>query len=158
MDRVTIEKLIEIKRNGGKDVENKQITERINLLVVEDNNELSGILENFFSFMNEFQLCGIAHDGEDALEQIKAKQPDVVLLDLIMPKLDGISVLKELQDYDLQQKPRIVVTSAIQQDKVTKEAISLGANYYVSKPYDLIKLSSLLKEVCYWEKDRACGV
>ena len=61
----------------------------IRLLIVDDNPELCDILENYFNLTSEITVCGVARDGEEALFRIAQSQPDVVLLDLIMPKLDG---------------------------------------------------------------------
>lgn len=115
------------------------------LLVVEDNYELCDILEGFFDITPEVHVCGIAHDGEEGLVQIKKLQPDVVLLDLIMPKLDGLSMLEKLNDIDLIRKPIVIVASANGQELMVSKAVALGASFYMAKPYNL---SELLKRVC----------
>ena len=91
----------------------------IRLLIVDDNPELCDILENYFNLTSEITVCGVARDGEEALFRIAQSQPDVVLLDLIMPKLDGITVLERLAQAELAHRPRFIVTSAIGQDAFT---------------------------------------
>ena len=119
----------------------------IRLLIVDDNPELCDILENYFNLTSEITVCGVARDGEEALFRIAQSQPDVVLLDLIMPKLDGITVLERLAQAELAHRPRFIVTSAIGQDAFTSTALSLGADYYMIKPYDLDALRARVRLV-----------
>lgn len=114
----------------------------IRLLIVDDNLETCDILENFFTLTPEIEVCGVAHDGDEALYRMGQSQPDVVLLDLIMPKSDGISVLERLSRAELPHRPRIIVTSSVGQERFTAAALSLGADYYMIKPYDLSNLHS----------------
>lgn len=113
---------------------------KIRLLVVDDNQELCDILENYFDLMDDVDLCGVAHDGEEALQKIVQLHPDVVLLDIIMPQMDGISVLERLNQAPPERMPRIIVASAIGQENITNRALTLGANYYMIKPYQLPEL------------------
>lgn len=113
---------------------------KISLLAVDDNQELCDILENFFDIVDDVDLCGVAHNGEEALQMIAQLQPDVVLLDIIMPQLDGLSVLERLNQAPPEHMPRIIVASAIGQENITNRALTLGANYYMIKPYQLPEL------------------
>ncbi len=111
--------------------------EKTRLLIAEDNSELSDILANFFEMSGEVSLCGTARDGVETLEKIERQAPDVVLLDLVMPRLDGISVLERLREKPLAKMPNIIVASAIGMENVTRRALELGACYYMIKPYNL---------------------
>ena len=82
-------------------------------------------------------VTGIAENGVEALKLIEEKKPDLVVLDIIMPILDGLGVLERLHKMDLNPMPRIIVLSAVGQEKITQRAISLGADYYVIKPFDM---------------------
>lgn len=113
---------------------------KVRLLVVDDNQELCDILENYFDIVDEVELLGVAHNGEEALRKIALLHPEVVLLDIIMPQLDGISVLERLNQMQLERMPRIIVASAIGQENITNRALTLGANYYMIKPYQLPEL------------------
>ncbi|MDP4108545.1 MAG: sporulation transcription factor Spo0A [Bacillota bacterium] len=112
-------------------------TDKIRVLVVDDNDEICDILNNFFDLTPDIEVCGIANNGADAIEDINRLCPDVVLLDIIMPKLDGVSVLQRLCECPPPKKPCILVLSAIGQERVTMTAMSLGASYYMIKPYNL---------------------
>ena len=78
-----------------------------------------------------------AKNGEEIYEQIKQKQPDVVLLDIIMPKMDGLTVIDKVnKDESIQKRPAFIIMSAIGQETITEDAFSLGVNYYIMKPFD----------------------
>lgn len=111
--------------------------DRIRVLVVEDNTEMCDIFENYLPLTAELELCGVAKDGEEGLRKIFELKPDVVLLDIIMPKLDGISVLEKLQTNPPEKMPCIIVMSAVGQERFTARALELGASYYFIKPLSL---------------------
>lgn len=119
--------------------------DRIRLLIADDNLEICDILAHFFELTDEVEVCGVAHDGEEALFRIAQTSPDVVLLDLIMPKTDGLSVLERLSHTELAVRPHVIVASAVGQEGFTRAALERGADYYMIKPYDL---TDLLSRVC----------
>lgn len=118
---------------------------RIRLLIADDNLEICDILTHFFEMTDEVEVCGVAHDGEETLFRIAQTNPDVVLLDLIMPKTDGLSVLERLAHTELAVRPHVIVVTAVGQEGYTRAALERGAAYYMIKPYDL---SDLLSRVC----------
>ena len=93
------------------------------------------------------EVVGIAKDGNEAIDMIMANKPDVVLLDVIMPHLDGLGVLEKVNDLDISKKPVSIMLSAVGQDKITQKAIELGADYYVVKPFDIELLIKRIKEI-----------
>lgn len=108
---------------------------KIKLLIADDNKEFCGLVVDFFENEKDIEILGVAHDGLEVLEKIEELEPDLLILDLIMPNLDGLGVLERLLNE--QKKPKIVVLSAVGQDKITQKAINLGADYYIVKPFDL---------------------
>lgn len=119
----------------------------IRLLIAEDNLALCDILTEYFKLSPEISVCGVAHDGEEALFRIAQTRPDLVLLDLIMPRLDGLSVLERMGKAALSPRPGVIITSAVCQEGFTSAALSLGADYYMIKPYDLSDLLSRIRLV-----------
>ena len=101
--------------------------------IADDNERMVEILQGIVHQDEEFQIVGIARNGEEACQVIRDKEPDIVLLDIIMPKLDGLTVM---EDAKLQKKPEFIVISAIGQEKITEDAFLLGASYYIMKPFD----------------------
>lgn len=85
------------------------------------------------------------------LEIIKGTHPDILLLDVIMPHLDGIGVLEKLNETTMTKKPISIMLSAVGQDKITQKAISLGAQYYVVKPFDIELLIKRIRDLRYYQ-------
>lgn len=120
-------------RKGEKTMDGNKIS----VIIADDNKEFCSILNDYLLNQKDIVVTGIAKDGREALTLIEEKKPDLVVLDIIMPHLDGLGVLERLNSMDLDKFPRIVVLSAVGQDKITQRAITLGADYYVVKPFDM---------------------
>ncbi len=121
--------------------------QKVKVLVVDDNRRIVSILEDAIEKETELEMVGKAADGEEALQQIRRTKPDVVLLDLIMPKIDGLEVMERIQHPDFPHHPEIIVVSAVSQESVTEQAFSLGAAYYILKPFDTRVVMSRVKAV-----------
>ena len=115
--------------------------------MLSDNKEFCNILCDYLSTQRGIVITGIAEDGIEALKLIEEKKPDLVLLDIIMPMLDGLGVLERLNTMDLDPMPRIIVLSAVGHDKITQRALSLGADYYVIKPFNFDVLSERIRQL-----------
>ena len=109
--------------------------EKLNVLLVDDNPRITSMIENILLDDEEINVVGIAEDGAEALGMIEETEPDLVLLDLIMPKIDGLGVLEKLQQKE-GKKPDVIVVSGIAQERITDTAFGLGAAYYLLKPFD----------------------
>ena len=120
------------RRDAGKMDENK-----IKIVIADDNKEFCSILGEYLKKQNDLEVVGIAKDGIEALKLTAEQKPDVLILDIIMPHLDGLGVLERLNSPQVTHIPKIIVLSAVGQDKITQRAIGLGADYYVVKPFEL---------------------
>ena len=106
----------------------------ISLLLVDDNAALLKNLSDYFAAQPDIRLTSMAENGADALDIIDREQPDVVLLDIVMPRLDGMGVLRELSQRT--QRPRVIMFTALKSDSVVNRAVELGASYFMVKPAD----------------------
>ena len=111
--------------------------EKIKVVIADDNLEFAEIVREFLNHKPDIEVVEIANDGEAALEVLQRVEPDVALLDIVMPKLDGIGVLEKLNALPNKLKTKFIVLSAIGQDVVTQKTMMLGAEYYMIKPFEL---------------------
>ncbi len=118
------------------------------VLLIDDNVRIINSLKEIILEDKELEFVGSAEDGEEGLKMIAEKKPDVVLLDLIMPKLDGLGLMEKLKkDNTIVKRPSVIVVSAIRQDKVMESAFELGAEYYILKPFDSETILSRIRQV-----------
>lgn len=120
---------------------------KISVLIADDNKEFCSILNDYLLSQRDIVVTGVAKDGREALALIEEKKPDLVILDIIMPHLDGLGVLERLNSVEFEKMPRIIVLSAVGQDKITQKAITLGADYYVVKPFDMDIFTKRIREM-----------
>lgn len=123
------------------------VEETTKIAIIDDNKQFCQQVEDHLSKNEKFNVAGKAHDGREALKLIKEKKPDVLLLDLIMPHLDGLEVMKELQDFEQFFDMKIILLTAFGKDNVTREAGNLGADYVVMKPFELERLTDRLEQL-----------
>lgn len=111
--------------------------EKLNVAIADDNERMVHLLSDIIKSDDELQVIGTAKDGEEAYDLIKCKEPDVVLLDIVMPKLDGLSVLDKIRnDRNIKKHPAFIMITAIGQEKITEDAFAKGAEYYIMKPFN----------------------
>ncbi len=127
------------------------MSEKIKILVSDDNQDFAKTLVTYLSKDEDLEIVGVARDGQDAYNKILETKPDIALLDIIMPHLDGLGVLEKLNSSDLDKKPMCIILSAVGQDKITQKAIELGAHYYIVKPFDINILIKRIKEIKYYQ-------
>lgn len=124
--------------------------EQPRVLIADDNKEFAGILKEYLQKQEDMTVVGVAYNGLEALTLIQEFLPDIVVLDVVMPYLDGIGVLEKLAERQLAQRPKILMLSAFGQDSITRRAIELGADYYLVKPFDLETFTERLRQMFYW--------
>ena len=108
----------------------------LSVAIADDNQKILDLLEKVIGTDQELDLVGKAKNGEEMCRIIKEKNPDVVLLDLIMPKMDGLTVMDQInQDKSVSKRPYFIVITAVGQEKITEDAFNKGANYYMMKPF-----------------------
>ena len=122
--------------------------EKLNVAIADDNEKMVEILGRMIEEDKDLTLVGKAHNGEEICNIIKEREPDVVVLDIIMPKMDGLTVMENCQhDHMLKKTPAFIVVSAVGQERITEDAFSLGAEYYMLKPFDNKMLLNRIKHI-----------
>lgn len=112
------------------------------ILVVDDEKAICEILEEFLSLFGHSVTS--ANSGADAIEVVRRASPDVVFLDIRMPGMSGLDVLKEIKALD--SSVRVIMISAFGDEETESMARELGADGYIQKPVDLPGLLVLLKD------------
>ena len=113
------------------------------ILVVDDEVDIVNLLVDELSD-DGFDVIS-AHDGTAALEQIYREQPDVVLLDLMMPVLNGYDVLRELRSHDATKNLPVIMLTAVSPTEGEQAALRLGANHYVTKVWEPGTLQAVIR-------------
>ncbi|MCS7461624.1 sporulation transcription factor Spo0A [Paenibacillus doosanensis] len=121
----------------------------IEVLLADDNREFTNLLSEFIDEQDDMQVTGVAYNGNDVLRLIEQgnRIPDVLILDIIMPHLDGLGVLEKLREMDLHPQPKIIMLTAFGQENITQKAVQLGASYYILKPFDMEILTNRIRQL-----------
>jgi two-component system response regulator (stage 0 sporulation protein A) len=112
----------------------------ISVLLADDNKDFSDGLANYLNSQEDIHVVGQAFDGREAYEMIMETTPDVALIDVVMPKIDGLSVLKKLGNSSIEKRPVCIMISASGQQNIMQSSSELGADYYVLKPVEEVDL------------------
>lgn len=115
----------------------------VNVAIVDDLAFIKLVLRDLIEKAG-FRVVGEASNGEEAIELFQDKRPDVLLLDITMPKMDGITTLKKLLEID--PKANIIMCSALGQQRLIVEAIQLGAKDFIVKPFRPERVISSIKK------------
>ena len=123
--------------------------QKIDVLLADDNREFTNLLSEFISEQSDMNVCGVAFNGDEVLRHLESarKLPDVLILDIIMPHLDGLGVLEKIREMDLNPMPKIIMLTAFGQENITQKAVQLGASYYILKPFDMDMLSNRIRQL-----------
>jgi DNA-binding NarL/FixJ family response regulator len=113
----------------------------IRTVIADDADDLRMLIRFALEHDDRFSVVGEAADGEQALAAVDAEQPDLLVLDLAMPRMDGLEVLSRLRDR--REPPPVVVLSGFTNEAMVRKAFSLGAAAYIPKGRDITDLPNL---------------
>ncbi|MCO8192871.1 MULTISPECIES: sporulation transcription factor Spo0A [unclassified Anaerofustis] len=110
--------------------------------IADDNEKFALAVKDHFEGRENFNVVGVVGNGSDLLDVVKNEKPDILLLDTIMPMLDGIGVLEKLNKSDMgNYDPHVVMMSAVGGESFTRQTVNLGADYYFLKPFNFDELT-----------------
>ena len=118
---------------------------RTTVLIADTSEEFCSSLSKALQSAEGFQVLGIAADGEQAISMVSQRKPDILVLDLMLAKQDGISVLKAISG--MERKPAVLATSRFVTDYVASSAANLGVRYLMMKPCDMAAMVERLEEL-----------
>lgn len=121
---------------------------QISVLIADDNKEYADTLSRNLTADYKINVCGIAHDGFKVLEMVDILKPDVLILEIVLPSLDGIGVLDRLSCKKMEKRPKIIVSSSLRQDRLAQSCMNLGADYFMVKPVNVESMIGAIKRSC----------
>ncbi len=107
---------------------------KVSVLIVDDNTKFCDEMSDYIKASPDMCVAGVANDGDEAYGLICASRPDVVIMDIIMPKRDGISLLKKLKNTKMTKRPLIIAHSVTGNSSVMESCLKAGAEYFLLKP------------------------
>ncbi|MBE1553797.1 sporulation transcription factor Spo0A [Sporosarcina limicola] len=125
---------------------------KLKIAIADDNKDLVKTMVTYFERHPEIEIIWTAHNGRICLSMLEEKKPDVLLLDIIMPHLDGIAVLETLNGQALTADLHIIMLTAFGQEDVMAQAASLGASYFMLKPFEFERLANQIFQVAGTKK------
>jgi two-component system response regulator (stage 0 sporulation protein A) len=123
------------------------MAEKIRVGIIDDNIHIVEILSSFIDKEGDMEVVGTAGDGIAGLEMIESLKPHVVILDMVMPRLDGLGVLETLYRSSVEYAPLVICLSAVGQEDLIRRAVEYGAKYYLVKPFDFDTILSRIREL-----------
>ncbi len=123
------------------------VKEKTKVLLADDNRDFCELLKELIEKQSDMELTGVAYNGLEVIDQVTKNTPDVIVLDIIMPHLDGIGVLERLNGLGLTKRPKVLMLTAFGQENITQKVVQLGADYYVLKPFNLDVLINRIRQL-----------
>lgn len=121
----------------------------LSIAIADDNRQTLNLLGEILEKEDGIHVVGKADNGEDAYNMIVRTNPDIVLMDVIMPRLDGISVMEKIKsNTQMKNHPSFIMVTAASSQDVTEDAFRLGANYYIMKPFNRDVILDKIRRVC----------
>lgn len=118
---------------------------RIRVVAADDNRDFCEVVRAAINDQDDMECVGLAHDGESAIAAVAELRPDLLILDHVMPNLDGIGVLEALRGAP--HRPRVMMLTAFGQESLIRQASDLGVDYYLMKPVDISMLVERVRQV-----------
>lgn len=127
--------------SGNSDTARQQIRKKYTLLIADDDDEITSYLAGYFESLYKIIIC---RDGKEALDTISSSVPDIVLADVMMPRMDGITLLKKIKQNIHTNHIPVVLLTALSGDDHNIEGLSCGADAYLTKPFNIDIVTSTI--------------
>lgn len=123
------------------------MAKKLRIAIADDNRELIELVDEHIKEQDDMTLVAHAYNGQECMKMIKQTNMDILILDIIMPHMDGMSVLEEIQSIEEGDRPKVIMLTAFGHEEYTRKAVELGASYYILKPFDMDTLMHKVKQV-----------
>ena len=119
--------------------------DKISVLIVDDHGVVRQGLRTYLKLLDDIDIVGEAKNGFEAVEQVRQHQPDIVLMDLVMPEMDGIEATRQV--LAISSNTRVIVLTSFAEDELVFPAIEAGAAGYLLKDVDPAELHQAIRAV-----------
>ena len=113
---------------------------KLKVVVADSDREFCNLLRDSFSRDEQIDLLAATESGVEAIEKIQRYQPDVLILDLVLPGIDGFEVMARIKKLTVAKKPKIIIASHLSGENFISKALNAGAAYFMAKPVDIATL------------------
>ncbi|MEJ2054310.1 MAG: response regulator [Calditrichaceae bacterium] len=120
------------------------MSDKVKLMIVDDSSIIRKLIRKYLDEYN-MEIVGEASDGKTAVNLFKEKRPDIVTMDIVMPEMDGLSVIEEL--LKIYPNVKIIAVTALSDKRTGIQAIKLGAKSFVTKPFTPDKLQAAFSKL-----------
>ena len=120
--------------------------DKISLIIADANESVRNALSDYFKQQGDVEVLAAVTDGREAVEKTEELCPDALIIDIVLPGMDGLAVLERVVCMD--KRPVVIVYSAFSTESFVTKSVRLGADYFMAKPSDLSMIKDRLKEVC----------
>ena len=127
------------------------MTKQQKIILADDSSEFGQTCSNVLR-SHGFLVTLVPKDGGEVLSALEKEMPDVVLMDVFMPHIDGLGVLKAIDAKKMAQRPLVMLMSSVDNPRFEQEVLSAGADYYFIKPFDLDMLAERIKQMTGWNQ------
>lgn len=118
------------------------------ILIVDDNRDFCENVRNYLGTNECFEVVAVAHDGKEGYEMVLETKPDIVLTDIVMPVMDGLTLMNRIKNNSvISKKPKIIAFSATANDSIIANVMRLGAYFYLVKPFEMSALEERIAEI-----------
>ncbi|MBQ7900701.1 MAG: sporulation transcription factor Spo0A [Clostridia bacterium] len=122
---------------------------RTKIVIADDNNDFCNNLKSYLSEVELFEVVGTACDGKKAYELVLDTKPDILLINIVLPFLDGLAVMSKIaSNTAIVQKPKSIVFSPSGHESLINSAMNHGAMYYLIKPFEFSVLRDRIVDLC----------
>jgi len=133
------------------------MSDKIRICIADDNIDVAKSMASYLSLNERMYVTNICQDGKEAVKTVLEKEVDFLITDIIMPKIDGIGVIeeidKEFKNGTINKKPNIIIVSALLHDNLKFDIFNKGVNFYVTKPIDMDLLVKRIIEIYDYDKN-----
>ncbi len=117
------------------------------ILIADDNVDSVAVTKTVLAGSGEYEIV-CAYNGYEVLDKAEQFEPDIILLDVVMPNFDGYAVIESIRDMEITKKPKIIVFSNLMTDDNVLKAMACGADYYIYKNIDMQVLANTVASYC----------